>query len=422
MSRPDPIINYHSQIQRNQKWNFTMFSLDGLFFGLGISFAEYTTILAAFVALLTDSEILVGLIPTIVIIGWFFPQLFSAYLTEHKKLKKPSILKLFIGHRLPWLLMGLSTLIFAKTNPQIVLIAFFIFFAIASFFGGIILPVWMTFMAGGISKTLRGRLSGIRGLSGGLLGIGAGVIVAGILEKYTFPVNYSICFLLCFLFTSICFIFIVMVKEVEYPEVKEKVPLAAYIKNIPAMVRQNRNYMFFLVSQILLKTLLIGSAFYTVYAIKIFKAGGDDIAVFLILFVIGKSLGTLVLGYVGDYKGHVIALRLSSFAGILGLILACLATRTYHLFIVFVLQGIYFSGNIVSGINAVIEFCRPEERPTYIGLTNTAVAPLAGLMPVLAGILLQSKIIGYTTTFLVAGAIASIGLAVLLFRVTEPRE
>jgi hypothetical protein len=52
--------------------------LDGGFFGFGLGFASFTTVLPLFVSMMTNSALLIGLIPAIHNVGWQFPQLLTA--------------------------------------------------------------------------------------------------------------------------------------------------------------------------------------------------------------------------------------------------------------------------------------------------------------------------------------------------------
>ena len=72
------------------------------------------------------------------------------------------------------------------------------------------------------------------------------------------------------------------------------------------------------------------------------------------------------------------------------------------------------AGDSVSGMNIILEFCAPEDRPTYIGLTNTLLAPLFG------GWLATWA--GYREMFVVALVVAALGGGLLTLWVREPRH
>ena len=63
---------------KNLRFNYTVNLLDGAFFGLGIGFASFSTIIPLFFSSLTDSALIIGLIPAIHNACVMLPQLFSA--------------------------------------------------------------------------------------------------------------------------------------------------------------------------------------------------------------------------------------------------------------------------------------------------------------------------------------------------------
>jgi len=67
-----------SQQSKNLKHNFTVNLLDGGLFGFGLGFASFTTMIPLFVATLTSSATLIGLVPAIHNVGWQLPQLLMA--------------------------------------------------------------------------------------------------------------------------------------------------------------------------------------------------------------------------------------------------------------------------------------------------------------------------------------------------------
>jgi len=60
------------------RYNVTVGMIDGGFFGFALGFASFGTILPLFVASMTNSATLIGLVPAIHAAGWLLPQLFTA--------------------------------------------------------------------------------------------------------------------------------------------------------------------------------------------------------------------------------------------------------------------------------------------------------------------------------------------------------
>ena len=67
-----------------------------------------------------------------------------------------------------------------------------------------------------------------------------------------------------------------------------------------------------------------------------------------------------------------------------------------------------------------LEFGTESQRPAYIGLSNTLVAPATFIAPVLAGFLIDN--VSYELAFLVSGAAGILTLVVLLIGVKDPRS
>jgi MFS family permease len=74
----------------------------------------------------------------------------------------------------------------------------------------------------------------------------------------------------------------------------------------------------------------------------------------------------------------------------------------------------------VSARTILLELAADEgERPTYIGLANTALAPLNFAGPLAAGLIADR--LGFSAVFALAALFGALGVGLLLLRVREPR-
>jgi MFS family permease len=88
---------------------------------------------------------------------------------------------------------------------------------------------------------------------------------------------------------------------------------------------------------------------------------------------------------------------------------------------VFVLSGVHLAAIHVSARTILLEFTDDlDERPTYIGLATSALAPLSFAGPLAAGAIADR--LGFLTVSWVAATFGLVGLALLLARVREPRQ
>src|SRR5512143_3788218 len=112
--------------RKHLRHNITVNMFDGGFFGLGLGFASFGTILPLFVASMTNSATLIGLVPAIHGAGWLLPQLFTANSTSRLRRFKRTVLMLTIHERVPFLGFALIGLLLPKIGPQAGLIITFL--------------------------------------------------------------------------------------------------------------------------------------------------------------------------------------------------------------------------------------------------------------------------------------------------------
>jgi MFS family permease len=117
--------------------------------------------------------------------------------------------------------------------------------------------------------------------------------------------------------------------------------------------------------------------------------------------------------------GHKVVLVGAAVAMAAAATVAMAVPSVAGLWLAFALLGLSLSAESVSHMNIILEFCAPEDRPTYIGLTNTLLAP-GMLAPVLGGWLATWA--GYRGLFGAAIVFSLLGGLVLMLWVREPRS
>jgi MFS family permease len=108
-------------------------------------------------------------------------------------------------------------------------------------------------------------------------------------------------------------------------------------------------------------------------------------------------------------------------SAIMSALLAWLAPNHAWFYLIFFLIGIANVANWTIGIIMSLEFSANDtDRPTYIGLANTLVAPANILAPFLGGWIAQTS--SYPITFLVSALIGGLTLLVFQLFVKDPRK
>jgi MFS family permease len=145
----------------------------------------------------------------------------------------------------------------------------------------------------------------------------------------------------------------------------------------------------------------------------------------LIGFLTGLLLFTEVfmnpfLGWLGDRKGHLLTLQIGIVATIASVLLAMGAQGVAWFFPIFILAGIANVAAWTVPLSMTLEFGSESQRPAYIGLSNTLVAPATFIAPLLAGLLIDN--LSYEIAFILSGAAGVLTLLVLLIGVKDPRK
>ncbi len=102
----------------NLRYNITVNVLDGAFFGLAWGSASFFTVIPLFVSTMTDSAILIGLIPAIHAVGWQLPQLLTANRVSRATRIKPFLMWLTLQERLPYLGLAIIALFVPSLGKQ----------------------------------------------------------------------------------------------------------------------------------------------------------------------------------------------------------------------------------------------------------------------------------------------------------------
>jgi len=404
----------------NARWNFGVSLWDVTFIMLGISLVSRETVMPVLVAQLTDSKLALGLIPAIFSLGGYLPQLLFANFTERLRYKKPFTMWVGgLGERGPYLLMALTIWWLAGPAPTLALVVFFLCLAATATALGAATPAWYDMIAKVIPVQRRGLYSGLGHGLGALMGVVGAYFVGRILATVAFPNNFALLFALAFAIMALSWLGLALTREPPSEMVKEQMPLTRYLRQLPAILRRDRNYQRFLICRTIIQMGTMAGGFYMVYGIERFQIDGAGVGLLTAVLVAGQAVMGLIWGVLADRVGHKRVLATAALALALAALAAWLADSQTWLMVTFALLGAYMAADTASGLNIILEFCAPEDRPTYIGLTNTLLAPVLTLAPLLGGWLAMT--VGYPGLFLTALLFASLGGLLMAFWVRDPR-
>ncbi|MYD09394.1 MAG: MFS transporter [Chloroflexi bacterium] len=410
-----------SAVEKDRNWNFTVNVLDNMFYALAISLVSQETIMPLLVSRLTDSPIAVGMIQAIFSLSFLLPQLLVANHAQGLRRKLPFVLLLSgLLQRLPYPLIGLALLLFAVEAPGLALALFFIGIAAAALGGGVVTPAWFTMIGKVIPVRRRGIFFGLADGGGLLMGVVGAYFVGRILDAVDYPGNFTLLFLIAGAPLAISWFALSLTREPASDDITQAVPLRHYFRRLPAVLRAHGNYRRFLVGYALLSLSMMSVSFFIILANLRFELSGADIGLINAIFIGSQALMRLLFGWLGDRWGHKRNLALSAASMALAAVIALNSTSLLGLLPAFIFLACAISCDSVSRLNIVLEFATPAEQPTFIGLTNTLIAPFTFAGPILAGWLAAT--IDINALFIASLICGLIGGALLFWWVREPRH
>ena len=399
--------------------NFIANTLDGGFFGLGIGFASFVTIIPLFVSQLTDSAILIGLIPAIHAMGWQLPQLLTADHVTRQSRYKPTVVLMTLQERIPYFGLALVAWFLPGIDRQVALVLTFALLVWQGLGGGFTATAWQS-MIGKIMPPRRvGTFFGIQAAAANLFASGGAIGAGIILERLASPLNFALCFLLASVALTVSWFCLVQTREQNTPPVIAPSAARPFLSRMSAIVRRDANFRWFLVARMLSQLAVMAFAFYTVYAVRhhgmdVFTAG-----VMTAVLTGTQIIANPLLGWVGDRWGYRTAMQIGVLAAAGSGLLAWFAPNILWFYPAFVLAGVANVGVWTIAMAMTLEFDAGPDRPAYIGLANTLIAPSTILAPLIGGWLADTA--GYSVTFFVS-VVGSLATAVVLYAMLrDPR-
>ena len=398
--------------------NYFLLLSEGILFTIGIVFFDANTILPLLIKKLTGSAIMVGFIGTAPALGMGITSLFAGNWVKSYQYKKKFFLLFSSVGRIPLWILGLSLIFLSTENVLfwsflIIGLQFLFWFA-----DGAVYTAWADIIGKTISPDKRGRFLALMQMIAGILSVFAGGFIKTILslEILEFPGNYGL--ILCigaFLFTLSV---LVVWGVVEIPSsITKREKSRDLIKLLPQYFKANKPFSISMGVLFLCSLTTISLPFYITFAQTNYNLANGDVGILISSQIIGRMLGGLLLGLIGDKYGHEKAIIGYSIAGLIPPLLALLVALTIlkiNPLIIFSIIYFFlgmFAGGGSSFMNYMIDLIAEDQRTLYAGLINVVKMP-AAIAPVLGGIMVS--ILGYLPIFIIAIFFSILGIILSL--------
>ena len=415
-----PLTKVEQFTRRHLRYNIVVNMLDGGFFGVAIGFASFGTILPLFVASMTDSATLIGLVPAIHSAGWLLPQLFTASHTARLRRYKRTVLLSTIHERIPFLGFALVALLLPRIGLQAGLILTFLLLIWQGLGGGFTANPWTSMISKIFPPESRGTFFGTQAALANLF-ISASAIGAGyLLGRYESPTDFVVCFLIACVFFTISWIALALTREpADHEKIIEENP-PPFWHGAGQILRRDQNFRWFLTARFLSQFAMMGFAFYIVYALRRFDMDEVTAGYLTATLTVSQTIANASMGWMGDRVGHRLMLIIGAVSAIFSSLLAWFAPSIAWFFPIFVLTGFTNVAIWTNGMTMTVDFSGENERPFYIGLAQTLTAPATIVAPLLGGWIADSQ--GFVSTFGWSTVLSVVVTLILVFLVKEPRK
>ncbi|MBN1921226.1 MAG: MFS transporter [Anaerolineae bacterium] len=379
---------------RDRRRAFALNVINGAFYTLAETLMDANLVLVLFVSQLTSSNLLLGAMSALNSAGWFLPQFFVSGKVQSRP-RKIEVYWAVSGIRLvAWL--ALAAVLWFVKQPAVLLVAFFIAFAIMKVMTGLGGIPFLEVTAKTVLSEHRGRLFAWRFFTGGLLGLGGSRIVRwALMQPLPYPGNYSTLIFIAALIAAVSFVAFSLIRE---PAAAARSPasLAVQLRRAHEILRTNADYRRYLLGRAFLFLGAIAFPFYTLVAQQVLGAPPKAVGDYLLLTTLTTLLVNLPWGALVDQRGKRWGLQLAAlgwavtacFAILLVLIartgyLTRLPFPAYYLaYPIFVLRGIFNPLESVCGSSLLLAIAPEHDRTLYLGYANT----LLGVVLLLSGL------------------------------------
>jgi MFS family permease len=429
---------YERFVWANLPRNFAGHFIHGMLGMTGFRLFNAPTFLPAYLHLLSGSDFIVGLGQSLQQLGGVISPVIGATQIEHRKRVLP--VAILMGTLMRIQILGIAVAGFLLHGYPL-LIAILAFLFLLGLFSGPQSVAFQLLLAKVIPIARRGRLQALRNVTGGAIAAGLAWWAGRFLiQRNVFGNGYGVTFLLAFVLTSLGLSALQMLmREPEPPTVRAKSRVMDRVREFPALFRQDRGFLFFMVAQTLATAGRVAAPFYILYAGHSMQLNGKNLGLLSLAFLGADTVTNLGWGLAGDRFGFRFTFAVALGVWIAGTLLlmaapslgaahprgvgahggAVLGAQAFILMAFFAL-GAAQSGFLMSSQTMVLEFGARDDIPMRLALTTTAQGAMNTIGPLAGGLIAAT--LGYQVLFGVSIGMLAIALAVLLTLVEEPRN
>jgi MFS family permease len=384
--------------------NVITFTGDTTAFMVGTYFIPVTTVIVGLASLLTTDKTLIGVVGMVWSVSWFLPQLVAANMVRGKRRQKRYLMIPSIIGRNLFLVIALWLFVTQAVNPLLTVWVLIVSLAVFNVMDALAGVAWFDMMSRTLSARMRARVVAIGQFAGGVLGIGAALIVQQLLAPSgpAFPNNYAVIFFCTWVFMMISLVIIAFLRETPMAESEQQHAADTNLMtSLKASLREDPVLRRVLLVRALTGIEIMAASFYLVFAREQLGLDESAIGTFNIAIIIGGLAGVALFGWLAERFTALSVIRSSALMQLISPTIALLfvlagatagvSTQTIIIgfFIVFLLRGAIEHSLVLGVIGYLMDSAPQRHRAMYVGAINT-LSGVVALSPVLGGIIIDA--------------------------------
>lgn len=392
--------------------------------GLQSNAVASATVLTVLLKSAGAGEQMIAAISSIEMAMAMIPQVLGAWVFRSRRRLKVNLVIWHLAAISPWLfLMGLLALNRGLVGDVVFRWMLLGFDACMLFAIGVVLSAWTDWQAHVFPARIRGRAFGASFCGSALAGTIGGLIAGWVISVVHEPLSYAALYFAASVLSVLSLLIFLLVRDPAEgaPEVSRR-PTMGELATAFRSTLWNSDFRSYLAGRILG---LCGFSVLPFIAVYFLSERGGALSSATVVscgatMTVGMAVGNVLLGYLGDARGHRICVAIGYAAQIVALAILLTASGVGGCILAYLAAGFCSSGTWSSHSNMVIEGCPHDYRMLHISATNLVMGVSGFAVPLAAGA--AAGVWGIRTLFVVNMFFSAAALGWTIWRVTDPRS
>jgi MFS family permease len=406
-----------------ERRNSTLNAAGEALFGFKANLIASATVLTVLLREYGASPRLIGAVWSIETAGALLPQLLGLYVFHSYRQRKRRLILWHMVVMLPVLgVMSALTCMASSLDPAVYRWSMLAGHAYYWLMIGVVNAAWSDFLAGIFPTSIRGTVMGLAMFAASFAGALGGLVAGYLIRSFPAPQVYAALYGVAWGLGTLSMCLWIPVDDTALRDSTEPPP-----PSIPLLAKHfahslaDGNFRAFLLARILAT---LGFCIIPFIALRFMDPASGGLSRSTIVscgavMTLGFSLGSLVMGPLGDRYGHRLGVLLGSGLQVVALLVLLFIPGLAGCILAYGCAGICNACGCVSHYNMIFETCPHEHRMAHISIGSLLIGAPMAFAAVLAGLIAEWS--SLDAVFGLCLALSAMAFVWCLLRVKEPR-